>query len=338
MKLIKCLCLIFGLMLISSPLEAKKRETKKARALRLTKEGYQHSINQRWKECIASYKEASMHYKAAYIYYSLGICFYHDKRYRVAQKYFRKAIKTEFVPLSESQRKKATERIKEAQEKIEHIEKFSALKKSANDAFAKGNYNDAYRLWLKTYELESNAVFLFNAARAAEKLGMLERALTLIKQALAQESRPISGDARKQSKEFKREVEAKILAKQKAEEEARWTNQRVDWKTYAGIGTAAFGGALVVTSLAYFGQTARNQLDNANTNNQAEVDRINQEVERLQGQGKAALFTGLGLSIVGVGLVLYDLSTVERVRRKEPAKAETKLILGVNSAAIEVRF
>lgn len=320
------------------PVMGNAQTSKKKKFIYYTKQGYLASSNQDWKTCITSYKKALSYIKSAKAYYSAARCWEESGKKNIALDYYRFALNAKVDELKGSVRTKTEKRIEQLTREFETQQKLKTALSIASNAFVKKQYDVALKHYREAYGYDKSAQYLLDAALSAQQLKWFEDALVLVDRALSHSSKPLNKRSRKRAQVLKKELVLQIEAKKKAEEEARWTTQRVDWKTYAGLSAMSVGGAFVGTALGYFGRTARQKLDAVNENDEGEVIQVNQEVSRLQSQGWAVFWIGVGLSAVGTGLVVYDLSTVERVRRKEPAKPQTRLILGATGAAVEVSF
>lgn len=317
---------------------------------RLFSKGIKHSGNKQWKECVITFKELAAIYPSALVYYNMATCYKNQGEYIAAKKYYERALIASTKPFDPKTTKGAT-KIKEAQKAIKEIDKkielqdrLKATVGAAKKHQVNGNYNSAIKNYLEAHSYENNALYLLEAARSAQRLSEvaktnkqeeIRRALRLVDRALLETVIPLDDKNIKRARVLKKKLNAQMQALLQAQEEAMWVEQRVDWKTYTGATTGVVGGVFVTVALAVFGRQVREGYDTMNVNDRDVYDRQLTEINRTKSQGRFLLWSGVALSAIGVGLVVYDLSTIERIKK---SKADAKVILGGNQASFVVRF
>jgi hypothetical protein len=179
-------------------------------------------------------------------------------------------------------------------------------------------------MWRKAYEYVPEAVFLFNAAKAAEKLGNLEQALALAKRAGKEKQRPLPEKLASKNEKLVEDLEARVEFRRKRREvrEAR----KLDWRGWSGMAGLVGGGAALSVGMAVFGQKAQGLNAKLQAAESRDVyERRRRRMEQQQQIGRILLYSGAGVAAAGGGLLIWDLVDVPAM----PKRPETALRLGV---------
>lgn len=210
-------------------------------------------------------------------------------------------------------------------------------------AFTGSIYKEAVYHFLQAYAQLPEATFLYNASKAqytmAKTIQEAEYAKDLLERSVAQKERPLKDATRLQADKLKGQINTKLMKLKSEAEEAQWKTTRTDWRTWTGAGAAFAGAALIGGAFLYSEPNAREGIDkikDGNYTSRRDYDRIVEEVERDQTQGKVLIGVGAGLSLLGAGLITWDLLTLERTRREMTPKIEVSL--GLSSANLKVSF
>lgn len=172
-------------------------------------------------------------------------------------------------------------------------------------AYSEKKYADAVTLFRKAYTYVPAAAFLYNAAKAAERLGNLEQALSLAKQAMAQKEQTLPAAMAKKDKELIESLKARISA-EKAEAERRRTMQW-SWVGYSGIGVGVVGLGLTGGAV-YLGTQASSDIEAlGEIQNPSVYAQKRDDVLTKQSTGQVLLYSGVGLMAAGAGMVAWDL-------------------------------
>lgn len=172
-------------------------------------------------------------------------------------------------------------------------------------AYSEKRYADALMLFRKAYTYVPAAPFLYNAARAAEKLGNLDQALSLAKQAKEQEDQPLPERLRAQNDALIESLEQRIEAAKREAERNR--SMQWSWVGYSGIGVSVVGLGLM-GGAAYLGSEASADIEALEgVENPEAYGRQRDDILAKQATGEVLLYSGIGLAAVGGGLIAWDL-------------------------------
>lgn len=325
-------------------------QTKAHKIRNLSYQGFKYSQLKQWEKCVTTFKQLATIYPAATVYSNLAVCFEKQGKYTLAKKYYERALSTSTRPFDPKTKKgqayiESTQKaIKAINKKIERQDRLKATVGAAKKDQVNGNYNSAIKNYLEAHAYENNALYLLEAARSAQRLSEtaktnkseeLRRALRLVDRALLETVIPLNNKNLYAARALKKQLNAQMQDALQAQEEANWTTQRVDWKTYTGATTGVIGGALLGVALGVFGPRVREGYDNMNVNDREVYDQQAKDINRTKAQGQFLFWTGVALTAVGSGLVVWDLMTVERVRKPN---TDAKVVFNGNQAAFLVRF
>lgn len=222
------------------------------------------------------------------------------------------------------------------QEEVEESD-FNALFAQGFEAYQAKAYDQAIAAWKQASGIEDQAILSFNIAKAHDKAGRPKAALEALRYALASKVEPLEGAALEKAKAF----EVELVAKLNAIEASRYRDKRFGWMSWTGAGVLLVGGALTVVGPSVYGGRARDGLEVLNPKGaERDYDEQRESIARNQSTGKWLVGVGAGLSAVGVGLLLFDALTVERVLKEQEAKPHTTLQWSVSPWGIDalVRF
>jgi tetratricopeptide (TPR) repeat protein len=205
----------------------------------------------------------------------------------------------------------------------------------AQEAFDRGmshyteeNYGDAVAEFRKGHQLMPNGLFLYNISLSYMRLGNHEKALRYAERAVEMRDHlPPKSDARNSARmgALRARLSAIGLAGRLEPQETEPTDDRDDlladaesdnsqetegWPgtlTYIGAGTAALGGALII-SAGVMGSDIDARIDQlGDTDDRQSYDAMRSEIESDRSVGRVLLFSGIGLVAAGGGLVAWDL-------------------------------
>ena len=233
----------------------------------------------------------------------------------------------------------------------------------ATSAYSAGEFGRAAALYQKAYQVRPEALFLYNAARAAQRADNPGLALELLRRATTQTERalPAKLDA------SVRTIEAELLATIEGQRVQARTRRTVDRIVQAraptpppgpaieparplgpigwtGVGVGALGlvglGVMSVSTLQ-----ARQTLDRLEPPHASEADYRDQlaQLERRQRRGQLLLYTGTGLVALGAGLWVWDrrraAADTPGPSDEEPSAAPTtRLLVGPGSVGVHATF
>lgn len=201
----------------------------------------------------------------------------------------------------------------------EDRQKAQKLFKEGYEAYQRQEYSTAVSLWRKAYEYVPEAVFLFNAARAAEKLGNLETARKLAEQAKEHKERGLSAADTAKNEQLLQRVRAK---KEYRKEKQEWSEaKKLDWRGVSGLVAVGVGAGAMVTA-GFVGRRAQeinNDLADART--RPEYRNLTDDFQAQQNLGRGLLYSGIGVAATGIGFAIWDLADVP----EKPSKPEFSL-------------
>ena len=319
---------IFCAVLVAQPIAAMAQETT---ATQILQKAYKAYVNKDYKRALLLYKDAHAISPNPGTLLAIALCHEKMDNPRVALKVARRAKTQVDSKSSLSQRLDKT--IARLQQQVATLDKVDKLTQQASTAYAMANFEQSAKLYLNAFGTLPRAIFLHEAARARQKQGQLNNALLLAERAKAQEKYPLNAKQAKANTQL-------ITTLQKTIEDQQWETRRIGWKTYTGASAAGVGVILVSVALGYHGRTVRQNVDEAErikadpTQNKR-FNELETDTERLRSQGWALLGIGSVLGVAGTGLLIWDLATVERVRKP---KATTHLSVQHNQMTLTTRF
>ena len=187
---------------------------------------------------------------------------------------------------------------------------------AAADYMAK-RYDKAALGFRKAYAVRPEAVFLYNQAKALEKLENWEAAIKALERARDQAELPLPPELAAKVPSFMEQLEAGLAAERAQKEAAikptvvvpaAAPNDGLSLLGWGGAGTALLGGAAVATNFLFASQASSTSDELAATRQRSRYDELSQDFDEQQGTAQALLFVGAGLAAVGAGLLLWDLS------------------------------
>lgn len=330
----RCL-LVIMMALVFLPSTGLAQNTKAKKFKAFAQKGYLASRNSDWKGCVTSYQQALRFVRSAVAYYSAARCLEKAGDLKLARDYYQRALNAKVDVLNDNLKAKTQKNIDRLDRALEAQEKLKTALSIAKNAYVKGQFDVALKHYQEAYNYQKAATYLVDAARSAQKMRRYEYALNLVDQALLETQNPLDEAGKKQALTLKRQLIAQLDMEKKAKEEAQWTTQRIDWKTYTGATTGVIGGALLGVALGVFGPRVREGYDNMNVHDREIYDQQAKEFNRTKSQGQFLFWTGVAFTAIGSGLVVWDVMTVERV--KKPS-ADALVIFGGNQASFVVRF
>ncbi len=198
-------------------------------------------------------------------------------------------------------------------------------------AYLGKDYQEAVRTFAQSYAVYPSALTLHNLAKAYQKTGELNAALSAAKRAASEPSEPLSEKLAQKNIALISELQAEL----DAIEAARYEDKRVTWASYAGGGAMAAGGIALGIAFGYYGRYARGELDGFSYDSRADYEFQRARIERAQSYGRVFMGVGAGLVAAGAGLLAWDLLTVEQVLREQEQQGLT-LRLGAGPNGISV--
>ena len=290
--------------LYTMPVYGQNVQTQQQSAMAASKNAKTALKDGLYKEAARFYMEAYSHYPAAAYLYNAAISHERSKNFVKAYNLAKRARAQKSIPLDAERVKKNNALIARLEKRLVDVRRMEALVKKAEIAKASNQSKQASKLYLEAYSVIGRAEFLSEVAKLNQ--ADFEYALSVAKQARAQKAYPLTKEQAKANQ---------VLIEQLEAEKARWRYTRTDWRTYVGGTAAGIGVVMMVVGVGYFGNKARTDIDNL-SQDQSE-DQYNKQVtdiERTQAQGWTVLGVGAALTVVGTGLLVWDLSGVEKTR------------------------
>lgn len=228
------------------------------------------------------------------------------------------------------------------------------LFEQATVAYSEKQYGEAATLYLRAYEHEKRAIFLYNAAKSLRSAESFDAAKKAAEQALddSLHDYPLTETQKKSAGELLVEIET-LQAEKKAKEEelrqaklealkaqaerdkTRFSQTGVVGLSILGISGGLFGG------MAYFNNRSRQTLVALTPphSSREEYDRLTGELMQHQRRGKILLYTGMGFAVLGTSVLAWDLMTLESPV-EEGASPSSSLSIGIgpSSATVIWRF
>ena len=215
------------------------------------------------------------------------------------------------------------------------------LFEEAITAYNAGDYAAAATGFMSAYQIRPAAVLLYNAARARGALAgddpaKLEAALRLLERAQNQEELPLDARLLDEAAKYNDELVSKIEQARRMEEERRQAEldalkgnpdnyTRMGGVGWAGVGVLALG-AVSLGATGYFNNNVRlagEALDGPDES-RAEYDRLSAEFTENQANGQLTALVGTSLVVVGAGLLVYELVTLEYAGPAEGASGASR--------------
>lgn len=275
-------------------------------AQQLSKKAYRAYVNKSYKQALLLYKDAYNSQPNPGTLLAIALCHEKLKNYNIALKIGKRALSQS--KSSAALTKRLTTFNARMRTLIAQQQEANALHQKGIDLYTMANFSASAAAHLKAYNVLPKAIYLHDAARARQKAGQHQSALALAERAKTQQSDPLNQSQTAQNNQLIQTLKQTI-------EQLQWTTKRVDWKTYTGIGAMTVGTTMIAIAFGYFGRTARQNADNAKTLSKEAHAESKKDTERLQSQGLAVLSVGSLLTLTGATLVVWDLSTIERVRK-----------------------
>lgn len=229
------------------------------------------------------------------------------------------------------------------------------LFEEALTSYNAGEWAQAATGFLQAYQLEPEAVFLYNAAKARGALAgddpaKLEAALKLLERAQAQEERPLVGKLEASAAEYREELLAKILESERLKEERRLAELdalkgnpdnyvRFGALGWTGVGVIALGGVSFGVS-GYFNNQVRvigQELEGPDAN-RADYDRLASNYKGSQQTGQLTLYVGGAIAALGAGLLVWDLMTLDLIEEVPTDQGTLTFSVTGAGARVEVTF
>ena len=225
----------------------------------------------------------------------------------------------------------------------EHAE---VISQRALDHYLEDRFCEAHPLFFKAHELHADAIHLFNAALAKSKCSStsaeLRSALAMIDGAMANTEIPLDADIRERAEVFRSDLQKRIQDVEQAELDAmkakpsRWSKKGTIGAVVAGAGAVGLGVGLLYT---YRSSQKYQDLQPPHEFDRAEYDRRvadrNEDIKR----AKISLGVGGALAAAGIGLVTWDLLTIEDPSQDAASSSSSvRLHLAPRAAAISINF
>jgi tetratricopeptide (TPR) repeat protein len=230
----------------------------------------------------------------------------------------------------EKQEEESKEKIRESvdvenSEEVGKEERVKAQKlfQEGYKAYQKQDYTTAVSLWRQAYEYVPEAVFLFNAARAAEKLGNLSTAEKLAEQAKAKDNRTLSAEDAAKNEQLLQRVSEK--QKYRESKEAWKREKKLDWRAVSGFAAVGVGVGGIISAGLVGREAQRINNDLAEARTRPEYRNLTDTFQARQNLGRGLLYSGIGLAAAGASFVVWDLVDVP----EKPDKP--KFSVGVNA-------
>ena len=208
----------------------------------------------------------------------------------------------------------------------------------------------------KAYAVLPDALFLYNLAKALQKLENYEAALGALKRARDQEERPLPPDIVAKVPAFLAELEVSLAAQQEAQQEAKEEEKAVDIDVVAstdpppqqkeGLGTLGWvgiGGLVAGSGLMVFGgilaSEVSKEVDRVKTEPGQTPEQFQADRDAVQGEQRTAqivFYSGMGVALLGAGLVGWTLFSTKKEGASEEPRARLKL--GVTHVAWEATW
>jgi|GEM_PF-5456514 len=224
-------------------------------------------------------------------------------------------------------------------------------------AYQNEDYARALEEFDKAYAQIPAAIFLYNAARVAEKLEQFEESLKLAELAQAEVERPLPDALVEKNTQLIKSLEQRIdqIAAQAEAEERRTPPTRFTrreptasqpaqvapptatpsdegWSAlrYSGGGIAFLGLGLIGTSI-YLSADANSQIDELSTIDEPkDFNRRVDSIEEQQFTGKVLLFSGIATVAAGGALIAWDLLRPTEHSAAKPPPARPVSLTGVS--------
>ena len=194
----------------------------------------------------------------------------------------------------------------EAETEAPQVDLFERLFAAGSEAYTAGDFSRAATLFQKAHAARPEATALYNAAKAAQKMGNLSQALSLSKDAAASEKYPLPSVLEKKNGALQEELRAQI--EEKKAREAAAAKKGLDARGWSGVAAAAVGLTGILVGTQVYGPKASEAADRARNaeffeNYQRHVD----DQEAAQRTGWTFVYSGSALVLIGAGLVTWDL-------------------------------
>jgi len=221
-------------------------------------------------------------------------------------------------------------------------------------AYQSEAYDVALEEFRQAYDQVPAAVFLYNAARMAEKLGRLDESLKLAELAHFQIERPLPPPLVEKTNELierlnhalaeadknKKKIVAKKYTPKPMKTELTPNNEEPDaerakgWSAmgYSGAGITVVGLGLIGAA-TYLGADASAQLDElASVTSSTDYNERRANIESQQSMGQGFLYSGIATVALGGALIAWDLLSPAERPAREPHASESVSIHGVSAS------
>lgn len=194
------------------------------------------------------------------------------------------------------------------------------------EEYAKGEYSKAIVEFLKGYNLVPNAMFLYNISLSYRKLGNWEDALAAAEKAKTEEGMPDDVKVRNDSRinAYRTIIASQDMADkavqlaQSKETEGPDTKEKPDDESsfgalgWTGVALTIAGAGAGVGALIVAGGVS-SDIDEyeaaADTGDRTTYDRLRDDIESGQQTGQILLYTGIGLGVAGLTMIMIDAFT-----------------------------
>ena len=186
---------------------------------------------------------------------------------------------------------------------------------AAADYMAK-RYAQAALKFRKAYAYLPEATFLYNQARALDKLESYEQALKALEQAQAQQERPLPEELMQKAKPFEAELKEKIAKQNQPKPTVPQApvDSGVRPLTWVGVGLVSLGVVAGAGALYLGGQATETEqaLSPPQPFGQARYDELATDLESQRLWGQVALYSAVGLGLTGIGVWVWSVMDDEQ--------------------------
>ena len=206
----------------------------------------------------------------------------------------------------------------------ETITKVEKHFESGANLFQSGQYEQAIEEFEAGYALYPDPILLYNISLAHGKLGRVDKSLTVAELAESMnlqepdrtqnQSRIVALRRAQVSQDMAPIIAQRVKAeeRERAEAEAQKRRRQDEFGTYGWIGVGVAGaGVLALVGAIILDASLSSDIDAfedaAARGDQLEYDRLKSDIESKQSTSQILLFTGIGLTAVGAGFIVYEL-------------------------------
>lgn len=218
------------------------------------------------------------------------------------------------------------------------------LFKEALTAYNAGEWAKAATGFMQAYQIEPEAIFMYNAAKARGALAgddpaRLKAALRLLQRARTQKERPLSDTLKAKAQKYDAELRSKIAALEERQRkilEAKYGRGQMSWVGWSGAGVMVLGASVWGVTLAQGVGVSQNIDRLALERDRAQYDAQRAQVEAAQQQGRTQLVVAWSLMALGAGVITWDLVTRGGVPWETPPGASVSV--GPMGVSVQGRF